>query len=84
MRHCVPGTPPLIVLLSPVIAGHRYHHHASILYTTLGDDVVREMLQVRAPTFQRRQFEAVVVVEANVERPKREIVVAVKIIPQSF
>ena len=62
----------------------RDHHHAAVAHAALGDDVIGEMLDLAAGALQRRHLHAAVVVEMDVQRRQRQIVVAVKILHQPF
>ena len=60
----------------------RDHHHTTVAHATLGDDVVGEMPDVAAGALQRRHLHAAVVVEMDMQRRQRQIVVAVEILHQ--
>ena len=55
----------------------------SVAHAAFGDDVVGEMLNLGACALQGRYFHAVVVVEMNVKRRHREIVVPVIVLHQA-
>jgi hypothetical protein len=58
----------------------RNHHDAAVPYAALGDDVVGEMLHLCTATFQGRHFHAVVIVEMDVKRGERKVVMAMIIL----
>jgi hypothetical protein len=62
----------------------RDHHHATVAYAAFGDDVIGEMLDVAGGSFQRRHLHAAVVVEMNVQRRQRQIVVAMEVLHQAL
>src|SRR6266436_5679063 len=62
----------------------RDHHHATVAYAAFGDDVIGEMLNVAGGSLQRCHLHAAVVVEMNVQRRQRQIVVAMEVLHQAL
>jgi hypothetical protein len=66
-----------------LLAGFRWDHdHASVFDATLGNDVVGEMLNLRTGAAQRGHLHAVIIVEMNMKRGQRQIVMAMIIFDQ--
>ena len=61
----------------------RYHDQAAISNAALRDDVVGEMLDFGPGPLQGRHLHAIVVVEVNVKRGHREIMMAVIVLDQA-
>src|ERR1700722_5627363 len=61
----------------------RDHDEAAISYAALGNDVVGEMLHLGSGAFQGRHFHAVVVVEVDMKRRHREIMMAMIVLHQA-
>lgn len=56
---------------------HRHAHKLAVADAALGDDMLAEMLHIVAFPPEHCHFEACVVVEMNVQRGKRELVMIV-------
>ena len=67
----------------PLVRFRRYHDQAAISNAALRNDVVGEMLYLGAASFQRRHLHAIVIVEVNVKRRHREIMMAVIVLHQA-
>ena len=59
------------------------HDEAAVAHAALGNDVVGEMLHLGSGPFQRRHFHAVVVVEVDMKRRHREIMMAMIVLHQA-
>src|SRR5436853_2435468 len=81
VRYCTSGM-PVIGPFAGLLPGRfgRYHHQPAIPHPAFGDDMVGEMLELGAAALQRRHLHAVVVVEMNVQRGHREIVMTMVIL----
>ncbi len=75
---------PMAVLawLRLLVGGRRDHHDAAIAHAALGDDVVGKVPDLAAGALQRGHFHATVIIEMDVQRRQRQIVVAVEILHQ--
>ncbi len=73
---------PVLPHLGRLAFPRRDHHHTSITHATLRDDVVGEMLDLGSIALQRRHLHAIVVVEMDVQRCEREVVMAVEFLHQ--
>ena len=62
----------------------RDHHYAAVADAAFGDDVVGEMPDLAGVAAQRRHLHAIVVVEMDMQRRQREVVVAVEFLHQAF
>ena len=60
----------------------RNHHHAAVFDAALGNDVIGEMLHLGAGAAQGGNLHAVVVVEVDMQRRQREIMVAMVVLDQ--
>src|ERR1700716_854637 len=58
------------------------HHDASVFDAALGDDVIGEMLYLGTGAAQRGHLHAVIIVEMNMKRGERQIVMAMIIFDQ--
>ena len=58
------------------------HHDASVFDAALGDDVIGEMLYLGTGAAQRGHLHAVIIVEVNMKRGERQIVMAMIIFDQ--
>src|SRR6185369_18059345 len=52
----------------------RDHHHAAVAHAAFGNDVVGKVPDLAAPSLQRRDLHAGIVVEMDVQRRQRQIV----------
>ncbi|MGY3471746.1 hypothetical protein ACVW0I_008617 [Bradyrhizobium sp. LM6.11] len=62
----------------------RDHHHAAVADAAFGDDVVGEMSDLAGIAAKRRHLHAIVVVEMDMQRRQREVVMAVEFLHQAF
>jgi hypothetical protein len=58
------------------------HHHAPVFDAAFRDDVVREVLYLRARAAQRGHFHAIIIVEMNMKRGQRQIMMSMVIFDQ--
>src|SRR5882757_5807632 len=74
-----PGYAYSIVLVRPLarllVRRGRDHHHAAVAHAALGNDVVGEMPDLAAGALQRRHLHATVVVEMDMQRRQRQVVI---------
>lgn len=68
----------------PAFRRGRDHDHAPIAHAAFGNDVIGQMPDLAARSLQRRHFHTAVVVEMNMQRRQRKVVVAVEILHQAF
>jgi len=61
----------------------RDYHHAAVFDAALGDDVIGEMLHLSAGATQCGDFHAIIIVEVDMQRRQREVMVAVIIFDQA-
>ena len=54
-------------------------HHLPVAHATFGDDVIGELLHVGAASLEHCHLHATVVIQMNVQRCLREIVVIVEV-----
>src|ERR1700704_3228974 len=59
------------------------HDEEAVAHAALGNDVVGKMLHLGAAPFQGRHFHAVVVVEMDMKRRHREIMMAMIVLHQA-
>jgi len=76
----VPVLPRLRLLAVP----RRDHHHTSITHAAFGDDVVGEMSDLGGVAAQCRHLHAIIVVEMDMQRRQREVVVTMEFLHQAF
>jgi hypothetical protein len=62
----------------------RDYHYAPVANTPFGDYVVGKMPHLSTGALERRDLHATVVVEVDVQRRQRQIVVAMEILHQAF
>ena len=84
MRARVQGTVRLLPRFRLLAVPRRDHHHTSITHAALRDDVVGEMSDLTGVAAQCRHLHAIAVVEMDVQRRQREVVVAMEFLHQAF
>ena len=68
----------------PVLAVDRHHHDMAVANAAFGDDVIGEGLHLAAAALQHRDLETGIVIDMDVQRRLREIVVLVKSLVSRF
>ena len=67
-----------------VVCGRRQINDLPMAYAAFGDDVIGEFPHVATASLQHRHFHAPLVIQMNVQRRLREIVMIVEIARQPF
>jgi len=60
----------------------RHHHDLAVANAALGDDMIGERLHLAAPSFEHRDLKTGIVVDVNVQRRLREVMMFVIVVGQ--